>query len=566
MNRFLTFISFTALMVIGAAQALMAQGAFTQIIDLHSGTAEPTWMSKYPRSILNGGTLLFHAYDINSLVQAQAFNSGNSTLQALTSGNNAYISHNSVGGGLAYFQGFDASGGQPWVTDGTPSGTHKLITLNTGSGQLSICIATAVNGVIYLSLSAPKSRGWESWLYVTNGTTTGTTKLKSWTTSQMTSGTGMFRALGSNCIFTQYNGYTGGIWKSNGTNKGTTQLKSFPNTGINCAVVCGGYYIFPANDGTNGKELWRTNGTSAGTVLAANINPGGASSNPDYMIVLGSKVYFSADNGQGATLFVYDPANHSCSPIGMNGASVPKWLTAMNGKLYYSAFTELAGRELWEFDPALSQSSANPRLVADIATGSGSGDPRYGETTTPNMSDLDAIFAELNGYLYFAAKSDATGYKLWRSNGTVTEEVPGFSGTNTVRPNSLTPMNGKLYFCAFDATLGSCLYVYDPNYTPPTPKSSAAPISPGELALSQNYPNPFNPTTMISFTLPHETAVTLIVSDAFGREVARLCDTEHRGAGMHSVTFDARALSSGIYYYRLEAAGIVQTRKMLLMR
>ncbi|MFA6232961.1 MAG: fibronectin type III domain-containing protein [Bacteroidota bacterium] len=101
---------------------------------------------------------------------------------------------------------------------------------------------------------------------------------------------------------------------------------------------------------------------------------------------------------------------------------------------------------------------------------------------------------------------------------------------------------------------------------PSTTRAEKVDAFPASCLLHQNHPNPFRPTTTISFSLKQSTVVTVVVTDVLGREVARLCDDERRSAGTHSVTFDARALTSGMYFYRLEAAGIVQTRKMVLMR
>jgi hypothetical protein len=93
---------------------------------------------------------------------------------------------------------------------------------------------------------------------------------------------------------------------------------------------------------------------------------------------------------------------------------------------------------------------------------------------------------------------------------------------------------------------------------------------PTEFALAQNYPNPFNPATVIAFDLPRSASVRLILFNALGQEVARLKDG-HLPAGHHEVTWEAkdqfgRELASGVYFSRLEADGIFQTRKMLLVR
>jgi hypothetical protein len=85
------------------------------------------------------------------------------------------------------------------------------------------------------------------------------------------------------------------------------------------------------------------------------------------------------------------------------------------------------------------------------------------------------------------------------------------------------------------------------------------------VILNENYPNPFNPSTKISFVLPQANNVKLTVYDALGREVAVLVN-EFRQAGQWSAEFNASALSSGIYFYRLEAGSFTETKKMLLIK
>jgi len=112
--------------------------------------------------------------------------------------------------------------------------------------------------------------------------------------------------------------------------------------------------------------------------------------------------------------------------------------------------------------------------------------------------------------------------------------------------------------------------VFTDRRTLPVPQGTTgigdeAPL-PSSCILHQNHPNPFSPVTEIGFTLAREMTVTLIVTDLFGREVARLCDAECRAAGTHRVSFDARGLPSGMYLYRLEAGEVLRVRKMVRMR
>jgi hypothetical protein len=88
---------------------------------------------------------------------------------------------------------------------------------------------------------------------------------------------------------------------------------------------------------------------------------------------------------------------------------------------------------------------------------------------------------------------------------------------------------------------------------------------PTEYRLHQNYPNPFNPSTTIEFALPKPAFVTLKVYNLLGEEVAILI-AEKRTAGIQKLNWDANGLASGVYLYRLEAGGFVETKKLILMR
>jgi len=89
--------------------------------------------------------------------------------------------------------------------------------------------------------------------------------------------------------------------------------------------------------------------------------------------------------------------------------------------------------------------------------------------------------------------------------------------------------------------------------------------TPKTYALSQNYPNPFNPATTIKYSVPSAQFVTLKVFNLLGQEVATLINQE-QNAGNYIVRFDASGLSSGIYFYSLQAGNFNETRKMMLMK
>jgi len=86
-----------------------------------------------------------------------------------------------------------------------------------------------------------------------------------------------------------------------------------------------------------------------------------------------------------------------------------------------------------------------------------------------------------------------------------------------------------------------------------------------EFKLHANYPNPFNPSTTIKYSLSEALFTSLKIYDAVGNEVAVLVD-ELKSAGEHQIEFNAAGLSSGIYYYTLQAGSFIETKKMILMK
>ncbi len=89
--------------------------------------------------------------------------------------------------------------------------------------------------------------------------------------------------------------------------------------------------------------------------------------------------------------------------------------------------------------------------------------------------------------------------------------------------------------------------------------------NPTAFHLYQNYPNPFNPTTTIKYQIPELSFVTIKVYDVLGSEVATLVN-EEKAVGSYEVEFNATALPSGIYFYKLQAGSFVETKKMVLMK
>ncbi len=138
--------------------------------------------------------------------------------------------------------------------------------------------------------------------------------------------------------------------------------------------------------------------------------------------------------------------------------------------------------------------------------------------------------------------------------------VPGFGTTTESKSYSFTDQNlpsGKYQYrlnqIDFDGTF---------EYSNTIEVDILSPI---EFSLEQNYPNPFNPSTKIRFTIPESGNVSLKIFNLLGSEVATLINEEQQ-AGNYEVEFNAAALASGIYFYRLQAGSFVETKKMLLIK
>jgi len=151
------------------------------------------------------------------------------------------------------------------------------------------------------------------------------------------------------------------------------------------------------------------------------------------------------------------------------------------------------------------------------------------------------------------------------------------AGQTSVRFNKIGFVSGsgnsnspKSYSFTDDCASGTVVYRLkqidnDGNFTYSQEIEVTAGGTPAQFSLDQNYPNPFNPTTTIAFSIPQAGDVTLKIFDALGREVATLVNGV-RSAGEFNVVFNASSLSSGIYFYRLQAGNYVDTKKLVLMK
>ncbi len=163
--------------------------------------------------------------------------------------------------------------------------------------------------------------------------------------------------------------------------------------------------------------------------------------------------------------------------------------------------------------------------------------------------------------------SEATTYLFGNNVNTMTFAYEGgidnFYGIKITREFGFISWNSSSIFENYYKTLIGC-ELSDIVYGTLT-EVSAETEKLNRYSLKQNYPNPFNPTTMISWQSPQSGRQTLKVYNILGKEVATLVN-EFRSAGNYEVNFDAGNLSSGVYFYKLQAGSFVETKKMILVK
>jgi ELWxxDGT repeat protein len=382
-------------------------------------------------------------------------------------------------GPTTFFSATTGLGTELWKTDGTAAGTKLVKDIREGVGSSAPANLTNFNGAVYFAAyggtTFPSYGLWKS-----DGTAAGTVLVKS--VSRFS--TARFTVVGSTLYFAAESNAKGiELWKSDGTTAGTSMVKDIdsgehrevefqpwgvettwkPNSSLPDKFTnVGGTLYFTATDGSAGRELWKSNGTEAGTLLVKDLAPGtreeevylpyGGSYNKivangssiSEMINFGGTLYFTADDGAAGKELWKTNGTAAGTTIVKDvqsgaGSSSPSNLTIANALLYFSADDGVVGTELWKSNGT----PAGTTLVSNIRTGVDGSSPS-------NLTNI-------GGELYFSADDGISGTELWRSNGSAvgTTLVRNIrNGIDGSSPNSLTNVGGVLYFSADDGIAG----------------------------------------------------------------------------------------------------------------
>ncbi len=158
--------------------------------------------------------------------------------------------------------------------------------------------------------------------------------------------------------------------------------------------------------------------------------------------------------------------------------------------------------------------------------------------------------------LFFTVKSDAAPGNFSIDSVNAYEDLGGFIRVTNIQFSD--PSGLITYYPGFESGNVAILVPTDINDDINT-------SLPTEFSLSQNYPNPFNPTTVIEFTLPAASDITLEIFNVLGQRVETLASGRF-SAGSHYFEFDASERTSGLFFYRLTSQNGVETKKMLLVK
>ncbi len=346
-------------------------------------------------------------------------------------------------GGKAYWTSYNGAYYDIWTSDGTSSGTRMV-----ARGLLHPWTSPVTFGKKILFRNYTFKEGEEPW--VTDGTYSGTTLLKDINPGSASGDLYYPAAIGDKCYFFSYTGSSYALFVTDGTEKGTRKILGGFKEPWSKPVVLGNKIVFRGTTSTDGAEPWVTDGTPGGTRILKNIRPGTNSGGFDNPILFNGKLYFQAclpssyytglwvtdgttqgtkvitgktslfknPAASGKYIFFMGKGTHweelwktdgtsqgtvEVKDINIKAWSKPSFITGLGGgKVLFTADDGIHGKELWISDGT----AEGTRLVRDIYPPQG--------TYDSNPAD----FVDVCGITYFTADDGIHRRKLWRTDGT----------------------------------------------------------------------------------------------------------------------------------------------------
>lgn len=460
-----------------------------------------------------------------------------------------------------------ANGYELWKSDGTAAGTGLLKELADGEASANPQFYASKNGKVYFIVYDYSGGISSESVYVTDGTSAGTKKLAAstgyiydisvanngiifyteydlgytqlWRTDSSganfrltTNATSYMGTAGNLCYFTASNSYGYELWRSDGTVAGTYMVSDiFAGSGSGYPsnfTPLGNKMIFAATDASYNNYLWVSDGTTAGTSVLKNVYPNLYNSSA----VLKGKLYFNASESvNGAEPYVTDGTAAGTSLLKdiYNGSisSYPANFTTAGNTVYFTATDDVDGTELWK----TTGTSSSTKQVKDITNGSGSSYLSY--------------LTEAGGKLYFVNNN-----QLWMSDGTApqTKAVSDGGLTNIQYFGYLIGTGNKLFFAGYDYKYGYELYEGDATASKFVSNAVAKTVSASGLN-AQLASNPFINDIKLIINSPEKQQLIVTVSNATGQQL--ISKTIDAGYGSNAVSFDGKQLAQGVYFINI---------------
>ncbi|MFM9963778.1 MAG: ELWxxDGT repeat protein [Planctomycetaceae bacterium] len=381
-----------------------------QLIDLSTVDSDPSSFTG------NGSQLRFYATDGQYGTQLWQSDGTVTGTRRITDNlpSSAHLSSGQVNG---YYSADDGVHGRELWKD------NAMVTdINPGRSSSSPISLTAVDGKVFFEAYDGVHRDA---LWMANGG--GAVMVKDFPSSGTGTGIDQFTAANGLLFFVRYTSATDSdLWRSDGTTAGTFLVKDFPAgrqyRPIKSMTNVNGTLYFVGNDGNSGFELWKSDGTAAGTKIVKDIVPGSGDSSPGFLTNINGTLYFPAKDSASGQPKLWKTDGTADGTVLVANQN-PSWLLEINSTLFFTA-----GNALWK-------SNGTPDSTVKLK----------------DFVDSPRDLINAGGVLYFFASDASFSEGLWKSDGTaegtsLVEKVRGEPSYSS--NNRLAFVNGRLYFAA----------------------------------------------------------------------------------------------------------------------